>query len=129
MNWVTRLTVLLFFIGTTFAYSVTFAQNDAFPANYMVAGVADTLIVVLLGYFGNNTITRDCQVIGLFIVFNHAHGFVSHILDLDMNLYANMQILLIIAQYSRLFWQGSQDENINNDFRLDRLCNVNAGLH
>lgn len=128
MTWATRLAVLLFFIVTTLLASAALFNVDIYPDNYFIAAIMETLIVITLPLFGNNSVTRDCQKVGMALVVAHAYGFVIYELGYDPDSYDAAQILLIAGQYARLFWAGHDDHNLNNDFRLDRLFDAHSGL-
>lgn len=134
MNWVTRLCILLYFCVATIASTMLLRELNDYPLNFFVVAFIDCMAAVSLNYFGANSIVRGCQKIAILQIIAHAYGYILFKFDTDFNYnisyesYSQIQIILLAAQYLRLFWQGKSDENIANDFRLDRLCHIGFSL-
>lgn len=129
LNWGTRISALAYLIITTLGFSYLLSRVDSHPLNYFIAAMADTLVVIGLFAFGCNSITRDCQIVGLGMVIAHAYGYVLYQIGAEPETYDAAQILLTAGQYARLFWNGHNDHDLTNDFRIDRIFNAHPNLH
>lgn len=134
MNWVTRLSILLYFCTATLVSSWILREVNEYPLNFFIVATIDAMVAVSLNSFGANSIVRGCQKVAVFQILAHTYGYLLFLADtefdynVDYESYSQIQIILIAAQYLRLFWQSKSDENITNDFRLDWLCHTGFSL-
>ena len=115
-SWKLRITLLLFLSCVNFIYSGAIAGMDLLPANYFIAAIFETIIVLSLSNFGSSRLVVDLQIISTTLAFVHCYGFIIYMFYQEPYSYDQMQIVPNIAQFARLLWIRKHDnDNYSGD--------------
>lgn len=110
-SWKLRLTLLLFLSFVNFIYSGVIADIDLLPANYFIAAIFETIIVLVLADFGSSRVVVDLQIISTVLAFVHCYGFIIYMCYQEPYSYDHMQIVPNVALFARLLWIRKHDND------------------
>lgn len=109
--WTARFFLAMFFSSIEYSFYNAFLDVENYHAYYLMAGLVDTSIVLLMPCFGNIQLTRDIQKINFLSVTVHFFGWIIWIFEFQPSIYnATIQVLTWV-QWARLIciWRGDAD--------------------
>ena len=119
MKILLRASLIIFFYLWQMLSDITIAAHIHAEPRYFMFGVMDTLLVVLLPFFGRNNLIYDLQRINTAAVLLHFYGMILYIVGLPPINYNLLITLLSAFQLMRILWISPNDGNYNNVFEFD----------
>lgn len=110
-HWATRFFLVMLFSSVEYSFYNVFLYVENYHAYYLMAGLIDTSIVLLIPFFGNTQLTRDLQKINFLSVAMHFFGWIIWMSGFQSSIYdATIQVLTWV-QWARLIciWRGDAD--------------------
>ena len=116
--WATRFFLVMLFSSVEYSFYNAFLDVENYHAYYLMAGLIDTSIVLLMPFFGNTQLTRDLQRINFLSVLVHFFGWVIWISGFQPSIYDATIQALTWVQWARLIciWRVDAD-SMGNPWR------------